>query len=198
LREPVLPGDHHHNAWQAKASPSARPLARPLRSQAGVKLSTHARARRVPRSGRASDGDTSVVMASERVLSAMRSGEDATATRTRRRSKRPNSDGAVVGFACDVCGAALTRVERHRIVWDSGLGGGVVLADLCRPCAADGDQLLAKYGGHGRGAMRVTQPGAAPETGVAQRVSGVVIRGVLYALIALAVFFLVTFVTSRG
>jgi hypothetical protein len=82
-------------------------------------------------------------------------------------------------------------------VWDTGLGGEVVLADLCRRCAADGDRLLELYGGHDRGAIRLTRPVAAPETGVVQKVSGMVVRGVLYALIALAVFFVVTFVTSR-
>jgi hypothetical protein len=82
-------------------------------------------------------------------------------------------------------------------VWDSGLGGDVVLADLCRRCAADSDRLLEQYGGHGRSAMRLTQPVSAPETGLVQRVSGMVMRGVLYALIALAVFFVVTFVTSH-
>jgi hypothetical protein len=96
-----------------------------------------------------------------------------------------------------VCGAALTRGERRRIVWDTGLGGDVVLADVCRRCAADGDRLLELHGGHGRSAMRLTHPAAAPETGPVQRVSGMVLRGVLYALIALAVFLLVTFVTAR-
>jgi hypothetical protein len=82
-------------------------------------------------------------------------------------------------------------------VWDTGLGGDVVLADLCRRCAADGDRLLELYGGQGRSAMRLTQPVAAEEPGLVQRVSAMLMRGVLYALIALAVFFVVTFVTSR-
>jgi hypothetical protein len=82
-------------------------------------------------------------------------------------------------------------------VWDSGLGGDVVLADLCRRCAADGDRLLELYAGHGRRAMRLTQRVAAPERRLVQRVSGMLMRGVLYTLIALAVFFLVTFVTAR-
>jgi hypothetical protein len=37
--------------------------------------------------------------------------------------------------------------------------------------------------------MRLTQPVAGPETGLVQKISGMVMRGVLYALIALAVFF---------
>jgi hypothetical protein len=82
-------------------------------------------------------------------------------------------------------------------VWDSGLGGDVVLADLCRRCAAHGDRLLELYAGHGRSAMRLTQRVAAPERRLVQRVSGMLMRGVLYTLIALAVFFLVTFVTAR-
>jgi hypothetical protein len=97
-----------------------------------------------------------------------------------------------------VCGAVRARGERRRIVWDTGLGGDVVLADLCRRCAADGDRLLELHGGHGRTAMRLTQPVATSETGLVKRVSGVVLRGALYGLIALAVFFVVTLFTSRG
>jgi hypothetical protein len=138
------------------------------------------------------------VMASRLALSkSMRSSEDTVGTRIRTWSQGRTTDEAVAGAACDVCGAALTRGERCRIVWDTGLGGDVVLADLCRRCAADGDRLLEAYGGYGRSAMRLTQPVAAPQTGLVQRVSAMVVRGVLYALIALAVFFVVTFVTSR-
>jgi hypothetical protein len=137
-------------------------------------------------------------MASRLALSgSIRTGEDAVGTRIRRWSQGPNSDEVVAGAACDVCGAALRRGERRRIVWDTGLGGDVVLADLCRRCAADGDRLLELYGGQGRSAMRLTQPVAAEEPGLVQRVSAMLMRGVLYALIALAVFFVVTFVTSR-
>lgn len=127
----------------------------------------------------------------------MRSSEDAIGTRSRRWPRGSDSPEAVAGAACDVCGAALARGERRRIVWDTGLGGDVVLADLCSRCAANAERILEMYGGHGRNAMRLTQPVAAPETGLLQRVSGMVVRGVLYSLITLAVFFVVTFVTSR-
>ena len=85
-------------------------------------------------------------------------------------------------------------------MWDSGRRGDLVLADLCGRCAADPDHLLELYGGRDCNAMRVTQgnPVSAPEPASMQKVGGVVVRGLLYLLIALASFVLFTFVTSRG
>lgn len=99
-----------------------------------------------------------------------------------------------------MCGAPRARGERRRLVWDSGVGGELVLADVCGRCAGQADRLLEMYGGHGRNAMRLTQEATVStrETRPAQRVGGIVVRGLLYLLIALASFFVFTFVTSRG
>jgi hypothetical protein len=76
----------------------------------------------------------------------------------------------------------------------------IVLADLCARCAADADRLLEVYGGRARASMRLTAPATADAMPMAllRRASGVLARGVVYALIALAVFFVVTLLTSRG
>jgi hypothetical protein len=112
----------------------------------------------------------------------------------------PSRDAAVSGAVCDLCGAPRARGERRRLVWDSGLGGELVLADLCGSCAAEIDRLLVLYGGHGRSAMRITQADAVsePERAPAWKVGGIAVRGLLFLLIALASFLVVTFVTARG
>jgi hypothetical protein len=48
---------------------------------------------------------------------------------------------------CDVCEAPLVRDERRRLVWDSGVDGELVLAELCSRCAGESDRLLQLYGG---------------------------------------------------
>jgi hypothetical protein len=103
------------------------------------------------------------------------------------------------GEACDFCGATRARGERRRLVWDSGLGGDVVLADLCERCAGDADRLLEMHGGRGRKAMRLTQASAvsSPETAI-QRVGGALVRGLVYLLIGLATFVIFTVVTGRS
>jgi hypothetical protein len=70
---------------------------------------------------------------------------------------------------------------------------------LCIRCAGQADRLLETYGGRGRDAMRVTQADAVSELerSPAHRVGGSLVRGVLYVLIALATFVVVTFVTSH-
>lgn len=112
----------------------------------------------------------------------------------------PSRDAAVSAAVCDVCGAPRARGERRRLVWDSGLGGDLVLADLCGRCAAEVDRLLELYGGHGRNTIRLTQADAvaAPERAPVRKVGGIAVRGLLYLLIALASFLVVTFVTARG
>lgn len=101
--------------------------------------------------------------------------------------------------ACDFCGAARARGERRRFVWNTGLGDELVLADLCGRCATEAVRLLAVYGGHGRKAIRFMQaaPVSAVEPGPVRRVGGILGRGLVYILIALAAFVVVTFVTSR-
>jgi hypothetical protein len=102
--------------------------------------------------------------------------------------------------ACDFCGVARAGDARLRLVWDSGLGGDLVLAELCERCAGQGDRLLEEYGGRGRPAMRLTRasPISAPETTLVQGVGGTIVRGLVYVLIGLAAFVVFTFVTSRG
>ncbi|HET7856241.1 MAG TPA: hypothetical protein VFL41_07270 [Gaiellaceae bacterium] len=87
--------------------------------------------------------------------------------------------------------------ERNRLVWDSGPGGELVLAELCRDCAGNPDRLVETYGGHGHSAIRVTRAGSAPET-TARAMRGIVLRSLLYFLVALAAFVVVTTVASRG
>jgi hypothetical protein len=113
---------------------------------------------------------------------------------------KPSRHVAVSGAVCDVCGAPRARGERRRLVWDSGLDGDLVLADLCGRCAAEVDRLLERYGGHGRNAMRLTQADAvaAPERAPVRKVGGIAVRGLVYLLIALASFLVVTFITARG
>jgi hypothetical protein len=112
----------------------------------------------------------------------------------------PSRDAAVSAAVCDVCGAPRARGERRRLVWDSGLGGDLVLADLCGRCAAEVDRILELHGGYGRNAIRLTQADALSvrERAPVRKVGGIAVRGLLYLLIALASFLVVTFVTARG
>jgi hypothetical protein len=122
------------------------------------------------------------------------------------RSARPARDVGVDHrprsnrLACDFCGHARTREERHRLVWESDPATRLVLAELCRGCATFADPLLELYGGCGREAIRLVQevrPSTPPRT-VRPRVLGYAAREVLYLLIAVVSFLLVTLVTSRG
>jgi hypothetical protein len=108
-------------------------------------------------------------------------------------------NAAVSAVVCDVCGAPRERGERRRLVWESGLGD-LVLADLCARCAGQSDRLLAMYGGRGRDAVRLTQEGSisAVERAPVRRVGGMIVRGLVYVLIAVAAFVLVTLVSSRS
>jgi hypothetical protein len=75
-----------------------------------------------------------------------------------------------------------------------------VLAELCARCASESEQLFAIYGGRDRDAIRLTQDGSvsAVEPEVVRRVGGIVVRGVVYVLIAVAAFVVVTLVTARS
>lgn len=107
---------------------------------------------------------------------------------------------AIAGYRCDICGGDRARSDRHRLVWDTGLGTELVLAELCGQCTAQADRLIAVYGGHGRDSIRLTQADSvsARETTPVYKISGVVVRGFVYALIALTAFAVVTFVSARG
>ena len=104
------------------------------------------------------------------------------------------------GLVCDVCGSARSRDDRRRLVWEADPANRLVLAELCRDCAAFADPLLDLYGGRGREAIRLVQEFRAgpPERTAQPRPFGYAIRGALYLLIGIASFFLVTLVTSLG
>ena len=106
----------------------------------------------------------------------------------------------MAGPGCDFCGAAYARSQRRRLMWETEGGDELILADLCARCAARADRLLEVCGGRGRASMRLTGPDTADAIPLAlvRRMSGVLVRGVVYVLIALAVFFVVTLITSRG
>jgi len=101
---------------------------------------------------------------------------------------------------CDVCGTSLPGGERFRLVWKSGLEGDLVLADLCARCAGESDRFLAMYGGRGREAVRLTQErfvsAAEPAPGHLHRLGAIIVRGLVYVLIALATFAVITVITS--
>jgi hypothetical protein len=98
---------------------------------------------------------------------------------------------------CDMCGGARERSERHRLVWDAGPGTELVLAELCRRCAERPGRLLDVYGGRGRDALRVTGVHAAREAQPEHRMRGIILRGLVYLLVAFAAFVVVTSVASR-
>lgn len=112
------------------------------------------------------------------------------------RPLRPRRDNRL---ACDVCGHARTRDERHRLVWEADHGTRLVLAELCRGCAAGPEPLIERYGGSGREAIRVVQEirAAPPPRTVQIRVLGLTTRTLLYVLIAAASFLVVTLATSH-
>ena len=122
---------------------------------------------------------------------------DAISTRTEKQVEASGSLGA--SYRCDMCGAARTRSERQRLVWDTGLGIELILAELCRQCAEHPGPFLVIYGGRGHDALRVTQADAVSggENALGHTMRGIVLRGLVYVLLALAAFVVVTTV-SRG
>jgi hypothetical protein len=103
-------------------------------------------------------------------------------------------------LTCDVCGDARSRDERHRLIWERDPATQLVLAELCRDCASSADPLLELHGGRGRDAIRLVQEmRSSPAKRMVQpRALGYTARGILYLLIAVAAFLLVTLLTSRG
>jgi hypothetical protein len=84
-------------------------------------------------------------------------------------------------------------------VWAGPDGTELVLAEPCTRCASQADGLLALYGGRGRHAIRVMQvgPPCMPLTVPRHRVSSFATRGLVYLLIAIAAFLLVTLISSQ-
>jgi hypothetical protein len=84
-------------------------------------------------------------------------------------------------------------------VWAGPAGTELVLAEPCQRCANQADRLLALYGGRGRHAVRLVRVGSRsmPPTVPRHRVSGFATRGLVYLLIAIAAFLLVTLINSQ-
>jgi hypothetical protein len=84
-------------------------------------------------------------------------------------------------------------------VWDAGLGTELVLAELCGRCAERPDRLLEVYGRRGHDALRVTSTRvhAARKAQPRHTTRGIVLRGLVYVLVALAAFVVVTSITSH-
>ncbi|MGH3143688.1 MAG: hypothetical protein ACRDO9_11245 [Gaiellales bacterium] len=97
---------------------------------------------------------------------------------------------------CDFCGSARSPLERERVVWRSDVGTELVLADLCARCAADADRLLDLYGGRGRRALRVTREKRVAAPPAAPAWARTLWHTLLYLLIGLASFVLVTLISS--
>jgi hypothetical protein len=123
-----------------------------------------------------------------------------------RKSPRPPVSPATIDSrvasnvaVCDFCGGRRASGERRRLVWDSGIDGNLVLAELCARCASRSKRLLELYGGRGSDAVWLTpEPAASSLAGLrARRVGGVFLRGLVYVLMALASFVVVTLITSR-
>jgi hypothetical protein len=123
----------------------------------------------------------------------VRNANDANTTRSR---KRAGGSGVRAGalIACDLCGSPHSPFERQRVVWNSGPETELVLADLCSRCAADADRLLDLYGGHGRNAIRLTR-GRRVAAFHATRAARLA-HALVYLLVALAAFVLVTLISS--
>jgi len=134
-------------------------------------------------------------------LGAERSGRAATAALPAKGQIVPRGRPPSGRLVCDVCGRARARDERHRLVWERAPGARLVLAELCSGCATFADPLVELYGGCGREAIGLVQEIRAPQpprATVRPRVLGFAARAVLYLLIAVASFSLVTLVTSWG
>jgi hypothetical protein len=73
------------------------------------------------------------------------------------------------------------------------------VADLCRRCVSQAHRLLEVYGGTGSASLHITHAAEASARPLVfvRRGSGVIARAVLYILIALATFFVVTLIIAR-
>jgi hypothetical protein len=111
-----------------------------------------------------------------------------------------HATGTAVTFACDFCGAGREKAKRIQLVWLVERGNEVVLADLCERCATRQDRILRRYGGRGRDAMTIREPPPPPPAWIrlADRTELALLRGVLYVMIAVVFFFIVTYVTAHS
>src|SRR5262249_12976552 len=99
----------------------------------------------------------------------------------------------------DFCRGPLARGERHRLVWESGVAGELILAELCAGCATtwfDSRRSQADT-------LRLVQDCRASAlsgraSALAPKAVGFAARGVLYLLIAVAIFLIVTLISSSA
>ena len=109
--------------------------------------------------------------------------------------------GVVARAECDFCGGPFAPGERHRLVWHGP--SQLILAHACGRCANRSNALLKRYGGRGRDAITFMRDGrpAARQLGASARASGALAlaaRGVVYLLIAVAFFLIVTLIGSQA
>ena len=97
---------------------------------------------------------------------------------------------------CDFCRGALGRHERHRLLWRSSFDIDLVLADLCGGCASRADGLVKQHGGRGREAISLVHD--VGRTRPTYRVAGFLSRGVIYLLVAVTFFLIVTLISSSA
>lgn len=113
-------------------------------------------------------------------------------TRRGRRDAAPSPPRPAAHPACDFCRGALRREERHRLVWESPFQGELVLADLCSRCASRGDDLVELYGGR----EAITLVHEVQRSKTSHGVAAFLARGVVYLLIAVVFFLIVTLISS--
>jgi hypothetical protein len=101
---------------------------------------------------------------------------------------------AAAAVVCDLCGSARSPRERNRVVWATDGGDELVLADLCSHCAGDADRVLDHYGERGREALTVIKETRIEPIGSARAPR--LARVLVYLLVGLASFFIVTLISS--
>lgn len=83
-------------------------------------------------------------------------------------------------------------------MWAGPDGTELLLAEPCQRCASQAEGLVELYGGRGRHAVRLVQAGnCIPLTVPRHRVSGFATRALVYLLIAVSAFVLVTLIGSQ-
>ena len=110
------------------------------------------------------------------------------------RAKAPRRDAEShprAALTCDFCRSPLATGERHRLVWESSVAGELVLAESCGRCATSLGFRTTRPD-----ALRLVQD--AGPSAPAHRVVGFVAHGVLYVLIAVTFFLIVTLISASA
>lgn len=95
-------------------------------------------------------------------------------------------------LTCDFCRGAIARDERYRLVWESAFAGELVLAEMCCGCATKSFASRTAR----PDTLRLVQDVRHSAPG--HRVAGFVAHGVLYLLIAVTFFLIVTLISSSA